>query len=142
LSHETRAHLAELLAELDAVSKPRPTVAGSDAMVAHAPAVGNSIRARVDAELRGRVGDLITRIRTDTEVEADEYARVSTSEVPLDELWSLVGRQTTSRTTRELIASDRADLTIEQAVIDWSADLPFPSELPSAAQARLKYWAR
>lgn len=136
LSEAARTHLEHLIAELDTeVSEdPRPQV---DRDEAPSP---SSLRARTDAVIRERAQALIQRIKGEAGIDADDYHGVVTASFALDHLIDLVERQASSRTTRGLASAARLDLSIEQAVIDWSSDLPLSSSMMTSAHGRLDYW--
>jgi len=134
VSDAARAHIGVLAAELSDAAVP----SGDSGPEEDEPQ--ESLRAQVQSELRRRVRELVSRVGAESEIEADDYLRVAVGPNALDELWALVARQSTSRTTRDLVAADRPELSIEQATIDWATDLPFPTEMVTAARGRLDYW--
>jgi len=101
---------------------------------------GTNLRSRVDATVRNRTDELIQRIRIEASVGADDYYRACSAAFALDEVVRLVVDQSTSRTTKALHATERLDLSIEQAVLDWANDLPLTADLVKSARGRLAYW--
>lgn len=99
-----------------------------------------SLRVQVDDELRRRSKDMVDTIGRETGIETDDYHRVLRAPFALDAVVRLVLEQSTSRTTSALHAARRLDLSLEQHVVTWAADLPLGIDLVDAAVARLDFW--
>lgn len=137
LSEAARTYLATVLEGLDRDTAEAATHTEEEQ--------GNAssrpdLRKAVDDEVRRRVTVLVDRIQAETSLAPDDYQRVATAAFALDQVERLVLRQTTGPTTADLRKLDRLDLSIEQAVTDWAADLPLWTDLVSAARGRLEYW--
>ncbi|MDF9717346.1 hypothetical protein [Nocardioides sp. ChNu-99] len=142
LSPETTAYVDTLLQALTAMSTSAPSravpvnrVAGD----ATTPAPPRQLRTLVDNAIKQRVTEMERRLVT-IGIDPDDYHAVVTAEFSLDVVERLVSGGAMSRTTRELVDRDRLDLSMEQAVLEWSADLPLASSLVDDARGRLDYW--
>lgn len=137
-SEPTRAYLDLLREELERAAghnAKATKVSGKGAASA-----GGDLRTAVDDALRERGGQLIDQIKKKAGLDADDYYRLISARRPLDQLVDLIDRQTSSATSLALFQQKRHDLTIEQAVIDWSSDLPLTSALVESARGRVQYW--
>ena len=143
LSADAQAYLTKLLDALSAVSgETAKTATGARLPTVRARSAwkASDLRSAVNDALRSRAELLVTRVRDETGIDADDYYNIVTSDFALDEVVRVVSIQSTSRTTKALHETGRLDLSIEQAVIDWSGDLPITSDLVSSARGRLAYW--
>jgi hypothetical protein len=142
LSTEATAYLSKLLDALLAVSGeaaargPVRDAKGSRTLSVEA----GDLRSAVNDALRSRAELLVTRVRDETGVDADDYYNIVTIDFALDEVVRLVSMQSTSRSTKAMHEIGRLDLSIEQAVVDWALDLPITADLVSSARGRLAYW--
>jgi hypothetical protein len=137
-SEPTRAYLDMLREELErAAGHNAKATKASDKGTASA---GGDLRTAVDDALRERGEHLIDQIKKKAGLDADDYYRLISARRPLDQLVDLIDRQTPSATSLALFQQKRHDLTIEQAVIDWSSDLPLTSALVESARGRVQYW--
>lgn len=136
LSDAARTYLEGLVGELepDAPADAPAAQPRSDA------AETTSLRAQTDAAIRARAKALIHRIKTEAGIDADDYHGVVAASFALDHLIDLVERQSSSRTTRELAAAGKLELSIEQALLVWASDLPLSSAMVASAHGRLDYW--
>lgn len=130
LSADARAYLRELLERLGSERIPdRPRARPTE-----------SLRQQVDQELRRRTEALVERIHDSAGIDADDYFAVVTATFALDAITRMIMRQSTGRTTRDLVSVGRLDLSLEEAVAEWARDLPLGSDLVEAAQGRVAYW--
>lgn len=138
-SEGTRAYLHALHDDLVSTAgiAPKPMKPG---ILSAAPSGAGNLRAAVDGMLRERAEQLIDRIKKQTQLDADDYYRVISAQRPLDQLVDLIDRQTPSATSLALFQQKRHELTIEQAVINWSVELPLTSALVESARGRVQYW--
>ncbi len=139
-TEDTRSYLLALMDELE-------TAAGNVSKIVKPPSgaktiglAGVDLRSAVDDVLRTRAEELIDRIKEHAALDADDYYRLVTARRPLDQLVDLIDRQTPSATSLALFQQKHHELTIEQALIDWSADLPLTSSLVESARGRVQYW--
>lgn len=146
VSSQARSYLDELLDALEAAAngQPRWTTTRQGARPDPAPRPGapsaGSLRERVDEDLRARATELVRQIRAETTLEADDYQAITVGTFALDSIARLVSTLSTSRTTKALHEVGRLDLSLEQAVIEWAADLPLATDLVESARGRLNYW--
>lgn len=142
LSAEARTYVAALLEALAVVSTSAPIRPTSAARIDNSgttPAQPPQLRTLVDNEIKQRLTDLERRLVA-IGVDPDDYHAAVTAEFSLDVLERLVCGGAMSRTTEELKNRGRLDLSVEQAVIEWSADLPLSRTLCDGARGRLDYW--
>lgn len=139
-TEDTRSYLHALHEELEAAAGSAPKIAKSPSQVATARVASTDLRAETDEALRGRAKKLVDRIKKDVSLDADDYYRLVSARRPLDQLVDLIDRQTPSATSLALFQQKLHELTIEQAAIDWSADLPLTSSLVESARGRVQYW--
>lgn len=141
LSAEATAYVAALLEALAGMSTSAPNGATPTARVTNGgtePAHPPQLRTLVDNEIKQRLTDLERRLVA-IGVDPDDYHAAVTAAFSLDVLERLVCGAM-SRTTEELKNRGRLDLSVEQAVIEWSADLPLTRTLCDGARGRLDYW--
>jgi hypothetical protein len=144
LSQDARQHLSAISQELDDLAGGRRnarTMPKSAPLETLTRPAGN-LRALVDGEIRQRIRALTERVKAEALVDADDYYRAVSGPFALDQVVDLVARQVPSRTSAALRDMHRYNLTVEQAVVDWSADLPLASDLVETARGRLAYWSR
>jgi hypothetical protein len=139
-SEETRAYLRGLHDDLETAVGNAPKAAKAGKTSASAPVGAGNLRTAVDDALRQRAEQLIDRIMKQAGLDADDYYRLISAGRPLDQLVDLIDRQTSSATSLALFQQRRHELTIEQAAIDWSLDLPLASSLVESARGRVQYW--
>lgn len=139
-SEPTRAYLDELRETLERAAghNAKPTKSPNRGLAT--AAVSADLRSAVDDALRERGEQLIDRIKNQAGLDADDYYRLISARRPLDQLVDLIDRQTPSATSLALFQQKHQASTIEQAVIDWSADLPLTSSLVESARGRVQYW--
>lgn len=141
LSAEASAYLEELEAVLgsfvhgDGEGQRKRTVRTATAQ----PAPSSSLRNQVDEELRRRTKALVERIQSETDVEALDYRSLVASDRPLDAVVRVIRWRGDDGTFDDLLRLGRRDLTLEQAVVSWSEDLPLTADLVDEAAARIDW---
>lgn len=141
LSTEASAYIDRLLGALAAISGTEPVrrVAPMTTAVPVVANAGANLRIIVDAEIKRRLKRVLDRV-SELGIDADDYYAAVSADFALDVVVRLVAGGPMSRTTRDLVDRRRLDLSIEQAVVDWVADLPIATSLVEDAQGRLDYW--
>lgn len=105
-----------------------------------APTVTSStLRAQVNREVSARVSELTRRIRSETGIDPVDYWAVTTAGSALDVVVRLIRAPGEQGTFQRLVALQRIDLTLEEAVVAWAADLPLQRDLIEEAAAK-KDW--
>lgn len=141
LSAESSAYIDRLLTAMAAISGTEPArrvvSPGRDSPRLSEPGV--NLRLALDLEVKRRLKVVVDRVG-ELGIDADDYFAAVTADFALDVVVRLVVGGPMSRTSRELVDRRRLDLSIEQAVVDWAADLPLTTSLIEDAQGRLDYW--
>lgn len=130
--------LLEALTGMSGIAEPRTTTARS-VRRRETPNPPQVLRELVDTEVKRRLIEVEQRVAA-IGLDPEDYHAAAASGFALDVVQRLVSGSAMSRTTRALVDRRRLDLSIEQAVIDWSADLPLMASLVEDARGRLDYW--
>lgn len=142
LSDEAREYLFHLEQGLtDETRQPRPEPVKDRREAGGTPRRTGTLRVQVEEELRRRVRELVGRIRLEVGVEAIDYWSVATSSTPLDAVAHLVRSPGEQGSFKQLVDIGRLDLTLEDAVIAWQADLPLQRELVEHAAAKRDWFS-
>lgn len=140
LSREARTYLDDLLGRLEDLVESGKVGRRTKSPPANSPSDRGSLRSQVEDELRERAWALVVTIKRETDIDADDYVRIRTSQSPMDELAEMVLRQGAGRTFLALSNIERLDLSLEGQIVDWARDLPLPRDVVEAARARRKYY--
>lgn len=100
-----------------------------------------TLRVQVEDELRGRVKDLVERIRLEAGIEAIDYWAVVTSDSPVDVVVRLIRSRAEDGTFKQLADAGRLDLSLDSAVIEWTDDLPLQQDMVEEATARRDWFS-
>jgi len=139
LSDEAQQYLADQAAALERAAGEQPTTRSPDTARTRSRSAEGSLRSRVEAEVRRRTRELVTRINDETGLEAYDYRVVVSSERPLDAVVRLIRWRGDEGTFGELMQRGRRDLTLDNAVVQWSQDLPLTTDLVEEAAARIEW---
>lgn len=140
LSTDARAFVDELLGRLEELVESGKVGRRTKSHPANSPSDRGSLRSQVEDELRERAWALVVTIKRETDIDADDYVRIRTSQSPMDELAEMVLRQGAGRTFLALSNIERLDLSLEGQIVDWARDLPLPRDVVEAARGRRKYY--
>jgi hypothetical protein len=87
------------------------------------------------------VKDLVERIRLEAGIEAIDYWAVVTSDSPVDVVVRLIRSRAEDGTFKQLADAGRLDLSLDSALIKWTADLPLQRDVVEEATARRDWFS-
>ena len=140
LSKEARTYLDALLGQLAQLVESGKVGRRTKSHPANSPSDRGSLRSQVEDELRERAWALVVTIKRETDIDADDYVRIRTSQSPMDEVAELVLGRKAGPTFMQLSSIGRLDLSLEGQIADWGVDLPLGRSVIKAARDRRSYY--
>jgi len=140
LSTDAREYLDDLLGQLEELAESGKVGRRTKSHPANSPSDRGSLRSQVEDELRERAWALVVTIKRETDIDADDYVRIRTSQSPMDEVAELVLGRKAGPTFMQLSRIGRLDLSLEGQIADWGLDLPLGRSVIKAARDRRSYY--